>query len=117
MTDNTQPEILDWSDKIVLIAEDADDNYFLLTAILKKTKLNLIRAKNGQEAIDICKENENIDAVLMDLSMPVMNGLEATTAIKEFRSELPIIAQLHMPWKLIEKKPSKLDAMTIYQNQ
>lgn len=93
MTENTQPEIVDWSDKTVLIAEDADDNYFLLTAILKKTKLNLIRAKNGQEAIDICKETKDLDAVLMDLSMPVMNGLEATTAIKVFRSELPIIAQ------------------------
>lgn len=93
MTENTKAEILDWSDKTVLIAEDADDNYFLLTAILKKTKINLIRAKNGQEAIDLCKENENIDAILMDLSMPIMNGLEATSAIKEFRAELPIIAQ------------------------
>jgi CheY-like chemotaxis protein len=93
MSENTLPEVIDWSDKTILIAEDADDNYFLLTAILKKTKLNLIRAKNGQEAVDICKEDNNIDAILMDLSMPVMDGLEATTLIKEFNSEIPIIAQ------------------------
>jgi len=87
------PEIVDWSDKTVLIAEDADDNYFLLTAILKKTKLNLIRAKDGQEAVDICKGRDGIDAVLMDLSMPIMDGLEATKQIKEFNSSIPIIAQ------------------------
>jgi len=93
MSENTLTEVMDWSNKTVLIAEDADDNYFLLSAILKKTKLNLIRAKNGQEAVDICKENENIDAILMDLSMPLMDGLEATVLIKAFNKEIPIIAQ------------------------
>jgi CheY-like chemotaxis protein len=87
------PEIVDWSEKTVLIAEDADDNYFLLTAILKKTKLNLLRAKDGQEAVNICKEKNGIDAILMDLSMPVMDGLEATKQIKKFNPEVPIIAQ------------------------
>jgi CheY-like chemotaxis protein len=86
-------EIVDWSNKTVLIAEDADDNYFLLTAILKKTKLNLIRAKDGKEAVDICKDKDGIDAILMDLSMPVMDGLEATKQIKEFNPNVPIIAQ------------------------
>lgn len=93
MSENTLPEIIDWSNKTVLIAEDADDNYFLLTAILKKTKLNLIRAKNGQEAIDICKEEKDINAILMDLSMPVLDGLEATAEIRTFNTEIPIIAQ------------------------
>ncbi|MGB5990230.1 MAG: response regulator [Marinifilaceae bacterium] len=93
MSENTLTEVMDWSNKTVLIAEDADDNYFLLSAILKKTKLNLIRAKNGQEAVDICKENDNIDAILMDLSMPLMDGLEATVLIKAFNKDIPIIAQ------------------------
>jgi len=81
MSENTPLENIDWSNKTVLVAEDADDNYFLLTAILKKTKLKLIRANNGQEAVDICNENKEIDAILMDLSMPVMDGLEATKII------------------------------------
>lgn len=91
--ENNMPEIIDWSDKTVLIAEDADDNYFLLTAILKRTKLNLLRAKDGQEAVNICKNEDNIHAILMDLSMPVMDGLEATKQIKVFNPGIPIIAQ------------------------
>lgn len=91
--EQNMPEIIDWSDKTVLIAEDADDNYFLLTAILKKTKLNLLRAKDGLEAVNICKEEDGINAILMDLSMPVMDGLEATKQIKVFNPNIPIIAQ------------------------
>lgn len=86
-------DIVDWSSKKILIAEDADDNYFLLSAILKRTKLNLLRAKDGQEAVDIFKEEEGIDAILMDLSMPIMDGLEATKLIKLVDPSVPIIAQ------------------------
>lgn len=91
--EDNMPEIIDWSDKTVLIAEDADDNYFLLTAILKKTKLNLLRAKDGLEAVNICKKEDGINAILMDLSMPVMDGLEATKQIKVINPNIPIIAQ------------------------
>lgn len=93
MSENTPLENIDWSNKTVIVAEDADDNYFLLTAILKKTKLNLIRANNGQEAVNICNNNKNIDAILMDLSMPIMDGLEATKIIKQSQPNIPIIAQ------------------------
>lgn len=91
--DQNITDIIDWSNKKILIAEDADDNYFLLTAILKRTKLNLLRAKDGQEAVDIFKEEDGIDAILMDLSMPVMDGLEATRLIKSVNPGVPIIAQ------------------------
>ncbi|OQY03127.1 MAG: hypothetical protein B6I20_05745, partial [Bacteroidetes bacterium 4572_117] len=43
--------------------------------------------------LEICKENNGIDLILMDLKMPVMNGFEATSLIKEFMPDLPIIAQ------------------------
>lgn len=79
--------------KNILIAEDEDSNYKLLKAFLSKTKLNVIRASNGIEAIEICKTNSDIDLVLMDIKMPVMNGLEATKQIKELRPDLHIIAQ------------------------
>lgn len=76
--------------KKILIAEDNDSNYILMTYILKKY-YQFERAKNGQEAVEMA-ENGEYDIVLMDIKMPVMDGLEATKAIKESLPDLPIIA-------------------------
>ena len=83
----------DWSERTILVAEDVPTNFKLIEAVLSKTKVNLIWAKNGQEAVEKCLDNENIDLVLMDIQMPVMNGMEATRSILKFRGSLPIIAQ------------------------
>ena len=79
---------LNWSDKKILIAEDTDVNYFLLTAVLKDTRAALVRVKDGQEAIDFVNNNE-VDLILMDINMPRMNGYDATRRIKEIRSDIP----------------------------
>ena len=84
---------IDLSGKVILVADDVESVYHYMKAILRKTNVRLIWAKDGQEAIDICKENKNISLVLMDIQMPVLNGLEATRLIKQFRKDLPIIAQ------------------------
>jgi PAS domain S-box-containing protein len=84
---------LDWSDKVILVAEDVDSNYFLIQTILSKTRVNLIWAKNGQEAHEMCRNNFDIDLVLMDIQMPIMSGYDATREIKKIRPSLPIIAQ------------------------
>lgn len=76
----------------VLIAEDEDISYIFLSNILKRASFDVLRAKNGQEAVDICREQEEINLVLMDINMPVLDGLEATRIIKTFRSDLPVIA-------------------------
>lgn len=76
---------------LILIAEDEDSNYLYLEIILKKERLNIVRAKDGQEAVDLCRKYSNISIALMDIKMPVMDGLEATRLIKSFRSNLPII--------------------------
>lgn len=76
----------------ILVAEDDVINFIYITEALKKTKVNLIHAKNGREAVDICKSNKSIKLVLMDLRMPDMNGYEATKQIKQFIPDLPIIA-------------------------
>ena len=76
--------------KKILIAEDNDSNYILMTYILK-TYYQFERAKNGQEAVEMAEKGE-YDIVLMDIKMPVMDGLEATKAIKESLPDLPIIA-------------------------
>ncbi|MFC2151647.1 transporter substrate-binding domain-containing protein [Bacteroidota bacterium] len=82
----------DWKNKTILIAEDEDSNFKFLEMLLKNKGINLLRAENGFEAIEICKNTE-IDLVLMDIKMPGMNGLEATTKIKQFKPNMPIIIQ------------------------
>ena len=76
--------------KKILIAEDNDSNYILMTYILKKY-YQFERAKNGQEAVEKV-EKDSFDIVLMDIKMPIMDGLEATKAIKEKHPELPVVA-------------------------
>ena len=76
--------------KKILIAEDNDSNFILMSYILKKY-YQFERAKNGQEAVEMVDKNQ-YDIVLMDIKMPVMDGLEATKAIKEKHPDLPILA-------------------------
>lgn len=78
--------------KTLLIVEDEESNYRLLEEIFASMNLNLLWVKNGEEAISISKERE-VDLILMDLKMPVMDGFEATLRIKDFKPNLPIIAQ------------------------
>jgi CheY-like chemotaxis protein len=93
MNQDTLLSSIDWSSKLILIAEDEDTNFFFLSEILKCTGAKVIQAHNGNEAVDICSKNKLIDLVLMDIKMPELNGYEATRKIKEMRPELPVIAQ------------------------
>jgi CheY-like chemotaxis protein len=79
-------------EKIILVAEDEQLNFLLLKYFLEKNKLKFLWAKNGEEALDFCSKNQNIQLILMDLRMPIMDGLEATRHIKKFRPEIKIIA-------------------------
>lgn len=76
--------------KTILVAEDNDSNYMLMTYILKKS-YQYMRARNGQEAVDLVAEG-GIDLVLMDMKMPVLDGLGATAKIRETHPDLPIVA-------------------------
>lgn len=86
-------EVYDWSGKTVLIAEDIDDNFLFLKTFLRKTKINVLWAKDGKEAVEMCLQDQQIDLVLMDIRMPYLDGYEATKLIKSSRPDLPIIAQ------------------------
>lgn len=80
----------------ILVAEDEEVNYLYIEVLFEdeiEGNYNLIHAKNGKEAFEICTANNNIDLVLMDIKMPIMNGHEATEKIKEKFPNLPIIAQ------------------------
>jgi CheY-like chemotaxis protein len=79
--------------KTILIAEDEAVSRFLFEKALKKTRANLFFVKNGLEAVEMVKENTEIDAVIMDIRLPLMDGLEATVKIKELIPEMPVIIQ------------------------
>jgi two-component system cell cycle response regulator DivK len=83
-----------WNNRVVLITEDEEVNFFYLKTLLKKTEARVIRAKNGKEAVDIIARHAGeIDLILMDINMPVMDGYEAMRIIKSKHPNLPIIAQ------------------------
>lgn len=84
---------LDWSNRTILIAEDIEENFLYLETLIEKNKAHVLRANNGQEAVEMVKENNIIDLVLMDIKMPELNGKEAMLQIKAQFPEMPVIAQ------------------------
>ena len=84
MSDNNTSE----RKPLILIAEDVESNYKLLEIILKK-EYDLLWAKNGKEAVEYAFA-EHPDAVLMDIKMPVMDGIEALKEIRLRTTELPV---------------------------
>jgi signal transduction histidine kinase len=77
----------------ILVAEDDEINWLYIKEIFRGTGADVLRAVNGKEAVDECRNNNRISIVLIDIKMPVMNGYEAIKKIREFRPDLPIIAQ------------------------
>lgn len=77
----------------ILIAEDEETNALYLKTILGQLKYDLIFAKNGKEAVETYKKNQDIKLILMDIRMPEMDGFQATKLIKTMDSPVVIIAQ------------------------
>jgi len=77
----------------ILIAEDDESNYLYMREVLHEIGFEVLRSVNGKQAVEMCKTNPAVDLVLMDIKMPVMNGYDAAKQIKEYRPNLPIIAQ------------------------
>jgi signal transduction histidine kinase/AmiR/NasT family two-component response regulator len=77
----------------VLIAEDDDISYLFLKESLKQKNIKIQRASNGQEAVNMIRNQPEIQIVLMDIRMPEMSGLDAIREIKRIKPNTPIIAQ------------------------
>lgn len=94
LSDKKEIDFSRWVGKTILVAEDEDINFIYIDEILKRYKLKILHAHNGQEAVQLFKENRHIvELILMDIKMPVMDGFEATEQIKLLSPDTPIIAQ------------------------
>ncbi|HJD76481.1 MAG TPA: response regulator [Bacteroides reticulotermitis] len=78
---------------LILVAEDDDSNFKLIKAIIGK-KCDIEWARSGEDIIELFKQyQQDTNAILMDIKMPVMNGLDATKIIREYSKDIPIIMQ------------------------
>ncbi len=82
-----------WENKSILIVEDDETSYKFLKEILKKSKIKIYHANNGKKALEICKNTNDINLILMDIQLQGLNGYEITKKIKQINPNLPIIAQ------------------------
>jgi len=92
----------------ILIAEDDPTSEMLITMALKIFSKELIKVKTGIEAVETCRNNPDIDLIMMDIKMPMLNGYDATRRIREFNKDVVIIAQT--AYALIHEKEIALEA-------
>ena len=96
----------------VLVVDDDIKNIFVLDGVLQDYDANVFTAYNGEEAIEVLKQNNDIDIVLMDIMMPVMDGFEAIEIIRADKNinQIPIIAVTAKTLKEDKDKCIKLGA-------
>lgn len=102
------PEVaVDLSNKTILIVEDEEINYIFFYELLSTKKIKTTWVRNGQEALKLLSGNNNYDLILMDIMMPIMDGVEAMQKIKQLNKKTPpIIAQT--AFAMIEEKEKYL---------
>ncbi len=92
----------------ILVAEDDETAYYYLEALLGRKCKTLVHCTTGLDAVEACRQNPNIDLVLMDIKMPVMDGYEATREIRKFNKNVKILAQT--AYALTGDKDNAMDA-------
>ena len=88
----------------ILIAEDDETSEQLLSRALNKVSKVIFKAKTGFEAVEIFRNNPDIDVIFMDLLMPGLNGFEATSQIRQLNKHVVIIAQTALGFSDDEQK-------------
>ncbi len=92
----------------ILVVEDDDTSALLVGLILKDFGREILKATSGKAAVEICRNNPNLDLILMDVKMPDLNGYEATRQIRKFNKDVVIIAQT--AYAMIREKEQALEA-------
>jgi signal transduction histidine kinase/CheY-like chemotaxis protein len=88
-----EEEVYNFANKVILIVDDEEVNAMFLDAVFQGTGVQTIFAKNGLQALELIKNISKIDLILMDLKMPLMDGIVATREIRKINQGIPIIAQ------------------------
>jgi CheY-like chemotaxis protein len=78
---------------VILIVEDDQPSELYISRLLSPLCKKILKAKSGTQAVEICRNNSDINLVLMDIELPEMDGYEATHQIRQFNKDLIIIAQ------------------------
>jgi CheY-like chemotaxis protein len=78
----------------ILVVEDDEVSYSLLTRMIHNISKEVLHEITGIKAIEACRNNTDLDLVLMDIRMPQMDGNEATRQIRQFNKDIIIIAQI-----------------------
>lgn len=84
---------INWDDKIIMVVDDTKMNFILLKSQLRKTNATVLWIENGYDAVQYIKNENKVDLILMDIRMPVMDGIEASKMIKDLKPEIPIVIQ------------------------
>ena len=87
----------------ILIVDNEESNIILLQFYLKNLGKEVIVARSGREAIKICKEVSDINLILMDIGMPMLDGIETTKRIQAF-NDVPVIAISAYPLILMQSR-------------
>jgi CheY-like chemotaxis protein len=82
-----------WKGKKFLVADDSELNFILLKKNLESSGASILWAKDGLQLIDMIENQNDIDLILLDISMPKIDGLTATKMLREAGFKTPIIAQ------------------------
>ena len=77
----------------ILIAEDDNISFLFIQQLLNRPEITLLRAVDGQQVIELARANPDLSLILMDIKMPIINGIDATRKIRAFNPTVPIIAQ------------------------
>jgi len=88
-----EEEVITFKKMKILIAEDDKISESLISIIIEPYSKEILIARTGTEAVEICRNNTDIDLILMDLQMPYLNGYETTRQIRQFNKNVIIIAQ------------------------
>jgi len=82
-----------WKNKTILLVEDDTVTIDYIKTILFETKVNIITTKDGDDAIDIIKNNPEINLILMDIKLPKTSGIEITQKVRAINTSIPIVTQ------------------------